>query len=110
MVDGGELHQVTLIRDLMDEKLHNVGGIGRTLPLHHGIVELLKDEVHNINGAFLFLTIVEHLIGVIEEVDQSTANSIIVPSTWQNVASEGAEEDVIEWKKILGETRSSTMS
>jgi hypothetical protein len=41
------LKQVLLITHLIDEELHDVGGICGELPLHDGVVELFIDLVHD---------------------------------------------------------------
>jgi hypothetical protein len=63
VMDICEVHEVGLILDHMKNELHDIGCIWRHLPLHHDIVELLKDEVHDIDLLRLLKvpTIVEHL-------------------------------------------------
>jgi hypothetical protein len=94
----GKLEEITLVLNNMHKELHDVWSIWWHLPLHHSIVDLLKDEIHDIN--FLIphvpLTIVEHVVGVVEEVDEATTECIIVARTWSDVATKVAEKNIIE--------------
>jgi hypothetical protein len=84
VVDIGKVEEVTLILNNMHKELHDIRSIRGYLPLHHDIVHLLENEVHDIDLLInhVPLTIVEHMVGVVEEVDEATPEWIIVARTW----------------------------
>jgi hypothetical protein len=59
----------------------------------------MEDIVHDINSVILFFFIFCILTSKNKKVNQCTANSITVPSTWRNVVLEETKKPIIKWKK-----------
>ena len=90
------------VRHLVKNEPHHIRCINRILHLVNRPMQLTFDEIHHINFKTLAIhTGLKHRIGMSEEVDKPSTNSIHIPGLGCNVAPKHTEED-IESGKVRG--------
>jgi hypothetical protein len=89
---------------LLKDELHDERGIDRRL-LHvkHSYMHLPEYEVHHMKRCqwWVLIAMAVNLMRVVEEVDKSTSNFILIAQRWDNVLPEYAKKNVVEELEAL---------
>jgi hypothetical protein len=95
--------KIKLLKAMLDKE-HNVGSIWKRVPLNNGILNLMVDKVHHIQGEILIrVARISTLMGKVKKINKRGADGIIVTSTRGNVLSENMDKLIIKWKQTIDE-------
>src|SRR4051812_19096221 len=84
---------------------HHKSCICRRLPEEYGMVHFRKYEIHDVNSVSMrSRPRAKHLVSMMEQVDKSTPNRIIISSTWGNGVAKYPQQQIVERLEALGLT------